>query len=283
MDWIEIGITVADPSLEEVISAILFELGASGVYFDTEKDLIKGYLPKELIDSSTKNRLKDALKKIKSIFSLQKDISFYIKPAEQIDWVEEWKRFFKPIRVTDLLTVIPCWESEKGIETKYVIKIDPGPAFGTAQHPTTQLCLKLLESFKGKESLLDIGTGTGILAIYAAMLGIKKILAIDIDPVALRWADHNLALNRVKDKVVLSSKRVDSISDKFSIIVANLLFDELKEVIPSVPFILKEVFIVSGILKEQLSELKEMLERYGLYIKKSFFQEEWAALLCEKR
>ncbi len=283
MDWIEIGITLSDPFLEEPISAVLFELGACGVYIDLEKSLLKGYLPKKLIDSFTKSRLKDTLERISSIFSLQKVPFFYIKPAEQIDWVREWKKFFKPIEVTNLLTVIPSWESEKDINTKYVIKIDPGPAFGTAQHPTTQLCLRLLESFKEKESILDIGTGTGILAIYAAILGIKKIFAIDIDPVALRWADHNLNLNRVKDKIVLSSKRVNNICDKFSIVVANLLLDELKEVISFIPAILKGVFIVSGILRDQVYELRDMLEKYGLIIKKSLFQEEWVAVVCEKQ
>ncbi len=283
MNWIEVGITVTEPFLEEVISAVLFELGASGVYIDSEKNLIKGYVPEKLLNSVTKKRLKDALERIKSIFSLKQVPAFYIKPAEQIDWVEEWKRFFKPVQVTDLLTVIPAWESEKGISTKYVIKIDPGPAFGTAQHPTTQLCLKLLESFKSKESLLDIGTGTGILAIYAAMLGIKRILAIDIDPVALRWAEHNVDLNRVSDRIILSPERVNTICDKFSIIVANLLFDELKGVIPFIPSILKEAFIVSGILRDQVHELRDMLEEYGLVIKTSLFQEEWVAVVCEKR
>ncbi len=283
MNWMEIEIKGVDSLLEEVICAILFELGAAGVYVDLERCFVKGYLPEELVDASVKKRLRTSLKKIKEIFSLSQDLSFYVRAAPQIDWVREWKKFFKPIRVTELLTVIPPWEPEEKVSTRYVIKIDPGPAFGTAHHPTTQLCLKILECFKAKESLLDIGTGTGILAIYAAILGIKRILAIDIDPVALKWARHNVDLNKVSDRVALSSQQVSNICEKFSVIVANLLFNELKEVIPHVPSILEESFVISGILRDQVQELKGILEERGLIVKDVFFQQEWAAVICKKR
>ena len=134
------------------------------------------------------------------------------------------------------------------------------------------------------EDMLDIGTGTGILAIYGAILGAKRILAIDIDPVAIKWARHNVELNRVSDRVVLSDKPIQKISDRFSTIVANLLFDELMDVLPYIPSLRKENghLITSGILDNQKKDLLKELRGLGFDVLKEKSEEDWICLICRR-
>ncbi len=282
MKWLEIRVETDDKRLEEPINALLFEIGASGIASEEKKNslIIKGYLPSDLYDPSLKQRIRESLKEISLLFPAE--ISFSIEILEEIDWAERWKRFFKPIQVSELLTVIPSWESVSP-KTKYVIRIDPGPAFGTGQHPSTKLCLRAMEELK-IEDMLDIGTGTGILAIYGAILGAKRILAIDIDPVAIKWARHNVELNRVSDRVVLSDKPIQKISDRFSTIVANLLFDELMDVLPYIPHLLKENghLITSGILDNQKKDLLKELRDLGFNVLKEKSEEDWICLICRR-
>lgn len=285
MNWIEILVKLPDPVLEECVSAILIEAGAVGTYIQSEKDklIIKGYIPKQLLNKALLRKIIEHLRELEAIFQLSKTCKVCVNQVEESDWVAKWKKFFKPIQVTENLTIVPCWETKGSFKTRYVIKIDPGPAFGTGQHPTTQLCLKALELlYNNQESMLDIGTGTGILAIYGAILGIKRILAIDIDPVALKWAEHNIQINGLKDRIFLSSIPVSKISDKFSIITANLLFDELKEVLPYIPFLLKGRLIISGILEEQVAQMNKFLIKHALKVIYTISEKEWVCLICER-
>ena len=131
--------------------------------------------------------------------------------------------------------------------------------------------------------VIDVGTGTGILAIYGAMLGAKNVLAIDIDPIALKWAEHNIRLNHVADKIILASESIRNISKRFYLITMNLLFDEIKEIISYIPCILKEWLIISGILKEQYLELKDILQEYNITVKDLFYKEDWTCIISSKR
>jgi len=284
MKWLEIKIETDDKRLEEPINALLFEIGVSGIASEEREGsfLIKGFIPSNLFDSSLEDKLKRSLQEISLIFPAAK-ILFSIKDLEEIDWAERWKKFFRPVQVSRLLTVVPSWE-KCSPNTKYVIRIDPGPAFGTGQHPSTKLCLRAMEEVK-IENMLDIGTGTGILAIYAALLGAKRILAIDIDPIAIKWARHNIELNRVSDKVILSDMPVQNISDRFSTVVANLLFDELMDVLPYIPSFLKEDghLITSGILDDQKKGLLDKLKDSGFKVLKEISEEEWVCFICAKQ
>lgn len=286
MRWYEIGIRIYENTLEEPISAFLFQLGASGTYTEQKKGslLIKGYIPEELLSSDLHQRTERFLKELYLIFKIKKT-DFYVKELKEVNWVDNWKSFFRPIRVSKDLLILPAWES-KDMQIKHTIRIDPGPAFGTGQHPTTQLCLRALETLSCEMdkgwNMLDIGTGTGILAIYGIMLGITNAVAIDIDPVALKWAEHNIKLNGLSDRITLSSDPVSNISGKFHIIVANLLFNEIKDIISYIPAILKKYFIISGLLKEQLRQLESLLNKHGLGIKGVTFQKDWICTICYK-
>jgi len=283
MRWHEVGINTHEAILEEPINAFLFHIGASGTHTEQkgQEFLIKGYIPEKFLYDDISKKIEEFLNSLHLIFPYTKRPLFYIKELKELDWTDEWKTFFKPLKVSKDLLILPSWESPND-QAKHVLKIEPGPAFGTGQHPTTQLCLKALESISCEQmrkwSMLDIGTGTGILAIYGAMLGITDVLAIDIDPVALKWAGHNIELNRVSDKVTLSSEPVSCIPKEFDIITANLLLDEIKDVIPHVQPILKKFLIISGILKEQFEELEDLLKSWNLSKRDISFQEDWMCI-----
>ena len=283
MKWYEVSINTSETILEEPINAFLFHIGASGTHTEQkgQEFIIKGYIPEKFLCGILSQRIEEFLNDLHLIFLDIRKPVFYIKELKELDWTDKWKAFFKPLKVSKDLLILPSWESSDE-QSKHVLKIEPGPAFGTGQHPTTQLCLKALESIccgqMGKWSMLDIGTGTGILAIYGAMLGINDILAIDIDPVALKWARHNIELNRVSDKVQLSSEPISCITKEFDIITANLLLDEIKDVIPHVQPIIKKFLIISGILKEQFEELEDLLKNWDLIKRNISLQEDWMCI-----
>ena len=153
---------------------------------------------------------------------------------EDQDWSTSWRQFFRPQRITERLTVLPAWMPEPPSCGEWVIKMDPGPAFGTGQHPTTRLCLEAMErlSPQGPWTMLDVGTGSGILAIYGARLGAKRILALDTDPEALRWAERNMDLNALTGSIELSSLPLETQTGTFSLITANLTLETILELLP---------------------------------------------------
>jgi len=287
MKWYEIGIKIYESILEEPISAFLFESGVLGICLEQKEDgiSIKGYISEEFLPKNIHEKVEDFLKHLHSIFPNTKRADFYIQQLKNINWVDNWKKFFSPIHISEKLVIVPPWESTEA-QGKHVIKIDPGPAFGTGQHPTTQLCLEAIEVVSSQLNtswnMLDIGTGTGILAIYGAILGAKEVLALDIDPVALKWAAHNIRLNNVSSKILLSSEPVSKISGNFHIITANLLFDEIKSIISYIPPVMKEWLIVSGILKEQYQDMSKMLKEHKIAIKDIFYKEDWLCAICTK-
>ena len=130
--------------------------------------------------------------------------------------------------------VYPAWEPLPGDTESLVVRIDPGPAFGTGQHPTTRMCLEALEKISLPESwsMLDVGTGSGILAVYGAKLGAGPVVAIDSDPEAIRWARKNIELNGLTGKIELSSGSLEKIRARFSVVVANLTLNTIKELFP---------------------------------------------------
>ena len=182
--------------------------------------------------------------------------------------------------------VFPAWEySPRSLDYR-VIRIDPGPAFGTGQHPTTRLCLEAMERvyIPGIWTMLDVGTGSGILAIYGAMLGAVRVVAIDRDPEAIRWAKRNISLNDLSGEIALSSRPIEKWRDRFSLLTANLLLDTILENLQEFSRVLDPGgwLILSGILREQVKEVEENLDEYGLHEDKILYQEEWACLIAKK-
>ncbi len=280
--WKEIHIQI-DSRFHDPLCSFLFDLGTSGIeILDGE---IKAYFKKSGLDPLLIQKIENYIKGMEK--GLNIPIPFKIKSlkVEEERWEDRWKEFFRPQKVSNSLTIIPAWEDIGDINTEYIIRIDPGIAFGTGMHPTTQMCLKAMEIYRPSFSwrMLDVGTGSGILAIYAAYLGADSIVAIDIDQEALKVAKRNLCINGVKDRVNLICGSTDSIRSKYDMICANLdtrsligLCADFKEKINGRGFL-----ILSGILKVELKDLYSRFNLKGFKCRDIICMDEWASIVLE--
>jgi ribosomal protein L11 methyltransferase len=207
------------------------------------------------------------------------------------DWSSSWKVHFKPLRVGKHLLIVPTWEEAPELPGDLVIRIDPGMAFGTGGHETTRLCLELVESVMENgplltiPSLLDLGTGSGILAMAANLLGAGRILALDIDPDAVEVARENLALNNMSELIECGTTPLESLTEKFDIILANILAEELVRLAPYLTDHLQPggSLILSGILSEKEQLVREGFASQPLQYIQTVTAGEWVALLYRNK
>jgi ribosomal protein L11 methyltransferase len=270
------------------LSAFLFDLGCEGlVSEDFPHPTLKGYLPLQEGAEKIQGRIEAFLRHLASIFPEVGPPEPSLQPLGDQDWNLSWRRFFRPLRVTARLTVIPAWEPLPTPAPEHIIRIDPGPAFGTGQHATTQMCLRAIERLPKPEvwSMLDLGTGSGILAIYGAKLGSHRVLALDTDPEALRWAEKNIALNNVSGTIQLSSLPLRDIREPFTTVVANLILDAILELMPLFYKVIEPGggLILSGILREQVDVVEDHLTLCAFEKVDVRFQDEWACTGARKR
>lgn len=204
---------------------------------------------------------------------------------EDSGWKDGWKEFFKPKKITDSIVVKPTWEVYDKKAGEIILEIDPQTAFGTGTHETTSLCLRLLEKqgVSGK-SVLDLGTGSGILAIAAGLLGARDVLATDIDPEALKIASENVELNRMDKLVKLQqSDLTKGIDFKADIVLANLIAELVKKAAADVKRCLNQngVFISSGILTDLKEDVAFALKESGFEIIEIMEEGEWCAIAAK--
>ena len=284
--WIEVSIEV-HPVAQEAVSAFLFDLGCKGVVLgEKEQSFLRAYLPMTVRFEEVRSRLEVFLRGLKEFFPEAAEPSLHFSKIQNEDWSLTWRRYFHVERITERLTVVPIWEPVPKAPEGIVIRMDPGPAFGTGAHPTTRMCLESIEDFHtpGQWSLLDVGTGSGILAIYAVKLGAARVLAIDTDAEALRWAGQNIELNHCSPFIDLSSKTVGELSGIFSILVANLTRDTLLELLHDFQRLLDQngTMVLSGLLQEQVQELKNPLRLLGLKGIQVTTRAEWACITARR-
>ncbi|MCP4665073.1 MAG: 50S ribosomal protein L11 methyltransferase [Deltaproteobacteria bacterium] len=284
--WLEIVIDI-HPVAREAASAFLFDLGCEGVVSeDFDDQSLKAYLPFQKNPETLRSDIEAFLHTLGDIFPEARSPELRIQALEDQDWAVSWRRFFKPLRVTPGLTVFPAWDKVPASLTGHAIRIDPGPAFGTGQHPTTRMCLEAMESGPRNTSwtMLDVGTGSGILAMYGALLGAKRVLAIDTDVEALRWAKRNMDLNGLKGAIEISSVSLHQVKGPFSLLAANLILGEILRLFPLFPPLLIPGgrIILSGLLREQIKEVKRRLEDHGFCHVDMLEQEEWACLIATR-
>jgi ribosomal protein L11 methyltransferase len=215
------------------------------------------------------------------------------KNLQTEDWSESWKAFFKPTVVGKNIVVKPTWEPYEPSPGQMVIEIDPGRAFGTGKHPSTALCMEALEGILSETvieemgtapSVLDVGTGSGILGIIAARLGAKPVLGVDIDPEALEVARGNLERNRVAESMAVSDTPLDQVEETYDVVVANLTASLLTQLADSLTNRVSEkgMLLLSGILTEQVEEVVKWFETHYFKVVKSWSGEEWRALVLRK-
>lgn len=192
-----------------------------------------------------------------------------------------WKKYFKSTEIGRRLCICPSWEQYNNKENRKVLKIDPGAAFGTGTHATTAMCLALLDQFiTPNQTVLDIGCGSGILSIAAVLLGAERATGIDIDPVAVKVARENAALNGLSEKTeFLVDNLNEKITSRYSVVCANIVADVIMALAPDVPGLLAPGgrFLCSGIIDSRAEEVRAALLRAGLQITNTVTESNWVA------
>ena len=205
------------------------------------------------------------------------------------DWANSWKAYYKPIEIGERIVIVPAWEKYDAPADKLVVRMDPGMAFGTGSHETTRLVIGLLEKYiKSGQRVLDVGCGSGILAICAAKLGAKECKAYDIDPVAVKVARENIAdseLENVTCDVSDLLRGVDKSGGTYDVICANIVADIIIRMTPDVAEYMddKSVILASGIICERAQDVISCFEDNGFCIVDRAEENGWCALVVKKR
>lgn len=223
------------------------------------------------------------------------DGSIAVSETEDKDWINNWKEFFHQFYIDDIL-VIPSWEKmDEADSGRMVLHIDPGTAFGTGMHETTQLCIRQLRRFVTSQTrILDVGTGSGILSILSLMFGAKEAVGTDLDPCAVNAVDDNKKNNGIKEEqfhlligdIITDQKIQDAVGyDSYDIVVANILADVLVPLTPVIVHHLKSggVYITSGIINDKEDVVREAVTGAGLDILEVTYQGEWVCITAGKR
>ena len=288
--WLKAHIEM-DPILED--AAIDYLVGVMGASIEQSVDLdrpalsLNVYLKEKNPDAKTEqmlqDKLKDHLEELALIFQVERSIITW-EHIEDQDWSNNWKVHFKPFTITKGLTIVPTWEEYTATAKEKIIVIDPGMAFGTGHHATTSLSLDFIRQIltSGKnQSVLDVGTGTAILGMGAALLGAARVLGIDNDPEAVRVATENVSLNRLDSVMEVSLDPLKQIDEHFDLIVANIIHDVLLTMASEFHSLLVQGgnLILSGILHgEQETNIIQVFTDCGFTFAEKKQQEEWAAL-----
>ncbi len=206
--------------------------------------------------------------------------------VDDADWNENWKKYFKAFEIGEKLAVCPSWESYDNKDNRTVISLDPGAAFGTGSHATTSLCLEILEKrVTNDTTVLDIGTGSGILAIAADLLGAKSAIGVDIDAQSVKTAIANAEINGVSEKTeFLVGDLAEKISGQYDIVCANIVADVVMRLFDNVADFMKDdgILIVSGIIDMRALEVEKSAIEHGFKIIESLMREEWHAYVLTK-
>ncbi|EZP76204.1 ribosomal protein L11 methyltransferase [Parageobacillus genomosp. 1] len=312
MKWSEISIHTTHEAVE-AISNILHEAGAGGVVIEDPHDLmkeredwfgevyelnpddypeegviIKAYLPVNSFLGETVEEIKQA---INNLLLYDIDIGknkITISEVNEEEWATAWKKYYNPVKISEKFTIVPTWEVYEPVSSdELIIELDPGMAFGTGTHPTTVMCIQALEKYvKPGDTVIDVGTGSGILSIAAAMLGAKSVRALDLDPVAVDSARLNVKLNKVQHIVTVSQNNLlDYIDERANIIVANILAEIILRFVDDAYRLLEKdgYFITSGIIQAKKQEVKDGLTAAGFVIEETLVMEDWVAFIAKKR
>jgi ribosomal protein L11 methyltransferase len=269
------GVVVEDPALEPSDDWAEDSIGRP------QQHAVVGYFPKGRQAKKRCRVLEQKLSLLKQDFTLLYRVNY--KELDEEDWAEAWKTFFKPQKIGRKIVVKPTWCDYAAKPGDIVVELDPGMAFGTGTHPTTALCMRLIEDYLNPgDSFLDIGTGSGILMIAAAKLGAGVVCGVDKDPVAVDVAASNLKRNGLdsSDFFLYNGNLLTGITKTYDFIAANIFTHVIIELLDDLPQALKGsgIFICSGMFEENKKLVVAGLKKMGFEILEIREQEEWAAI-----
>ncbi|TDT69163.1 [LSU ribosomal protein L11P]-lysine N-methyltransferase [Hypnocyclicus thermotrophus] len=285
---------------EEIIN-FLYEFGIQGVkidepfeknpldYYSNEKQFlldtyaISVYFPKNFYFEKKKKLI---IESFNEKFSKREDLIYNLEfyELDDEDYLENWKKYLYPEKISEHFVVKPTWRKYNASENEKIIELDPGRAFGTGSHPTTYLCVQLMEKYIDENvNVIDVGTGSGILMIVAKMLGSKEVWGIDIDEDAVEAAKENLELNNIKIDETIKVIHGDLLGKveekKFDVVVANILPDVLILLLDSISKVLKEngIIILSGIIKDKEQDILNAIKNQNLKVIDKNESKDWIA------
>ena len=288
-----VGLRVQSPEdLQEVLANFLVEQTGRGVQL--EKEWITAFCLRGAETESCIQELGRYYKALRQIHPYLPALEFVREDIKREDWRERWKTFFKPIQIGKAIVVKPSWEPYEASAGQVVIELDPGRAFGTGKHPSTALSIEILEKVFGDLvhgevgsalSILDVGTGSGILGIVAARLGARRVLGLDVDPEALEAANINLVKNRVDPVMNASATPLEQVEETFDLVVANLTAALLTDMAEGLTSRIdgRGWLLLGGILAEQVEEVVECFRRLHFRVVENLAIEEWVALLLRRK
>lgn len=311
MKWTELSIHTTNEAVEAV-SNILHEAGASGVVIEDSEELsreredlfgeiyslnpndfpvdgvrVKAYLAENSFLLETVEEIKLAINNLEN-FNINLGHNLVtLQEVDEEDWATSWKKYYHPVKISNRFTIVPTWEEYERVNTdELIIELDPGMAFGTGTHPTTVMCLQALEkNVKPDSSVIDVGTGSGVLSIGAAKLGATSIQALDLDEVAVRSAKENIILNKVENLVeVTHGNLLDNVKEQADIVVANILAEVIMTFTDDAFSIVKEggLFITSGIIAMKKEDVRNSLLTSGFKIEEVMMMEDWVTIISRK-
>lgn len=309
--WTELSILTTHEAVDAV-SNILHEAGASGVVIEDSIELTKeridqfgeiyalnpedfpknGVVVKAYLSATS--FLAETIEEIR--LAIANLVNFDINIGENLlttnevheeDWATAWKQYYHPVKISERFTIVPTWEDYTPVSTdELIIELDPGMAFGTGTHPTTVMCLQALEKVvKEGHSVVDVGTGSGVLSIGAAMLGAKSVHALDLDEVAVKSAQENIQLNKVEHIAeVFHGNLLDTVKEPADVVVANILAEIIMSFTDDAFSIVKPggVYVTSGIIGAKKDEVKAALEASGFQIEEVLMMEDWVAIISRR-
>lgn len=310
---VKINPEISDPSVSEILSNICFEnLPCEGVVLAEEeykddlvlvsttegtfKAFLKVLLPSPLVGeggqspgeglnllvTKTLHEQKNLL--LQRGFSVEElgSWDFEISKVENQDWSKKWKENWDVTLVSEKIAVVPSWLEYSPKEGEIVINLDPGTAFGTGTHPTTQLCMLAIEKYlKPNDKMADIGTGSGILAVCGIKFGAKSAYACDNDDLVIETAKENAELNAVGSKCHFECNTADKVSEKFDFITANILHNVLAEIMGDLKALMNDgaKLVLSGIMDDKKQVVLDAIKKYDLKIIEEMQQDDWVAFV----
>jgi ribosomal protein L11 methyltransferase len=305
MQWMEAKITFSSDNAAlavDLIADVFYGLNAKGVVIDDpllepeeswapvaierpSRPAVTGYLVMDDQYETRRHALEQSVGRLAGDHVFDHTITYQLVDEE--DWAESWKAFFWPQEITSRMVVKPTWRDYVADPDQLVIEIDPGMAFGTGTHPTTSLCIQLLENYlRSTDAVLDVGTGSGILLIAAAKLGASYLVGIDSDAMAVDVARKNLTQNNI-DMSSVSLMCADLVSDvtkAFEVVVANILAEVILGLLDDVVAVVKPggLFICSGIIKSMQSKVAEKMTSCGFDVLEQRQEGDWVALVGQR-
>ena len=307
-EWLEVTVIVSSSAVEAV-SGIMYNTGVEGISIEDSEDIefkkkhpgdwdyfdetllnlkkgavIKGYYKDDENFIDNYNYIKES---VSSLSDLGIDKGEGLVTYEKVNaenWENNWKKYYKPTKITDNIVIKPIWEPYDKKDNEVVLELDPGMAFGTGTHETTRMCIKALNKLVKKDTtVIDVGTGSGILSIAASKLGALKVIAVDLDAVAVDSAKQNIAYNNLNNISVRHGNLLDVVDEKADVIVANIIADVIISFCGEAKTMLKPSghFICSGIINSRKDDVCSKLKEEGYDILEVNEDGEWVCIVCK--